>query len=73
MATKIIKIEKNLESIQIAKAGDNIVLHFESNIDISRGDSVVLYHQLPIESTQINSWISWLDNTPLQVGKTYFL
>ncbi|WP_329805803.1 sulfate adenylyltransferase subunit 1 [Flavobacterium facile] len=73
MATKIIKIEKNLESIQVAKAGDNIVLHFENNIDISRGDSVVLYHQLPIESTQINSWISWLDNTPLQVGKTYLL
>jgi sulfate adenylyltransferase subunit 1 len=73
MATKIVKIEKNLESIQVAKAGDNIVLHFENNIDISRGDSVVLYHQLPIESTQINSWISWLDNTPLQVGKTYLL
>ena len=73
MATKIVKIEKNLESIQVAKAGDNVVLHFENNIDISRGDSVVLYHQLPTESTQITSWISWLDNTPLQVGKTYLL
>jgi sulfate adenylyltransferase subunit 1 len=73
MATKIVKIEKNLESIQVAKAGDNIVLHFENNIDISRGDSVVLYHQLPTESNHINSWISWLDNTPLQVGKTYLL
>ena len=73
MATKIVKIEKNLESIQVAKAGDNIVLHFENNIDISRGDTVVLYHQLPTESTQINSWVSWLDNTPLQVGKTYLL
>lgn len=73
IATKIVKIEKNLESIQVAKAGDNIVLHFENNIDISRGDSVVLYHQLPIESSQIQSWISWLDNTPLQVGKTYLL
>lgn len=73
MATKIIKIEKNLQSIQVAKAGDNIVLHFENNIDISRGDSVVLYHELPTESTHINSWISWLDTTPLQVGKTYLL
>lgn len=73
MATKIVKIEKNLENIQLAKAGDNVVLHFENNIDISRGDTVALYHQLPKESTQINSWISWLDNTPLQVGKTYLL
>jgi sulfate adenylyltransferase subunit 1 len=73
MATKIVKIEKNLESVQVAKAGDNIVLHFENNIDISRGDAIVLYHQLPIESTQIRSWISWLDNAPLQIGKTYLL
>ena len=73
MATKIVKIEKNLENIQEAKAGDNVVLHFENNIDISRGDTVVLYHQLPTESTQINSWISWLDNSPLQIGKTYLL
>ncbi len=73
MATKIVKIEKNLENIQEAKAVDNVVLHFENNIDISRGDTVVLYHQLPTESTQINSWISWLDNSPLQIGKTYLL
>lgn len=73
MATKIVKIEKNLESVQVAKAGDNIVLHFENNIDISRGDAIVLYHQLPKESTQIHSWISWLDNAPLQIGKTYLL
>ncbi|SEP98407.1 sulfate adenylyltransferase subunit 1 [Flavobacterium urocaniciphilum] len=73
MATKIVKIEKNLESVQEVKAGDNVVLHFENNIDISRGDSVVLYHQLPIESNQVKSWISWLDNAPLQVGKTYLL
>lgn len=73
ISTKIVKIENNLESIEVAKAGDNIVLHFESNIDISRGDTVVLSDKLPTESSQINSWISWLDNTPLQVGKTYLL
>lgn len=73
ISTKIIKIEKNLESIEIAKAGDNVVLHFENNIDISRGDTVVLSDKLPTGSSQINSWISWLDNTPLQVGKTYLL
>ena len=73
ISTKIIKIEKNLESIKIAKAGDNVVLHFENNIDISRGDTVVLSDKLPTESSQISSCISWLDNTPLQVGKTYLL
>jgi sulfate adenylyltransferase subunit 1 len=71
--TKIIKIEKNLESIQVAKAGDNIVLHFEGNIDISRGDSVVKIEDLITEGTEIKTWVSWLDTADLQIGKTYTL
>lgn len=71
--TTIIKIERNLETIEIAKAGDNVVFHFEQNIDISRGDSVFLANQLPIKSNQINTWIAWLDNEQIQLGKTYLL
>lgn len=73
IASKISKIERNLETIEEAKAGENVVFHFENNIDISRGDTVVLTHQLPQESNQINTWISWLDNNQLQLGKTYLL
>ncbi|MFD2891907.1 phosphoadenosine phosphosulfate reductase family protein [Flavobacterium chuncheonense] len=71
LETTIVKIEKNLEIIDTAKAGDNVVLHFEHNIDISRGDTVVLSNHLPRESNQIDTWVSWLDNAPLQLGKTY--
>lgn len=71
--TSIAKIEKNLESVAEVKAGENVVLHFEDNIDISRGDTVVKLNELPKESNQINTWISWLDNAPLQLGKTYIL
>jgi sulfate adenylyltransferase subunit 1 len=73
ITTKIVKIENNLEAIDVAKAGDNVVLHFENNIDVSRGDTIVLSNQLPTESNQINTWISWLDNAQLQLGKTYLL
>ncbi len=73
MTTKIVKIENNLNATDVAKAGDNVVLHFENNIDVSRGDTVVLSNQLPTESNQINTWISWLDNAQLQLGKTYLL
>jgi sulfate adenylyltransferase subunit 1 len=73
ISTTIVKIEKKLETITLAKAGDNIVLHFEDNIDISRGDTVVVSDKLPTTSSQIKSWISWLDHSPLQVGKTYLL
>lgn len=71
--TTLIKIEKDLKEVSEVVAGDNVVLHFENDIDISRGDTVVLSNQLPKEDNQINTWISWLDNNSLQVGKTYLL
>lgn len=73
ISSRIVNIERNLEIIEEAKAGDNVVLHFENNIDISRGDTVVLDHQLPTEANQIDAWIAWLDTSHLQLGKTYLL
>lgn len=71
--TTLVKIEKDLKEVSEVVAGDNVVLHFENDIDISRGDTVVISNQLPKEDNQINTWISWLDNNSLQVGKTYLL
>jgi len=71
--TTLVKIERNQQEVNKGVAGDNVVLHFENNIDISRGDTVVLNNQLPIESNQISTWVSWLDTASLQVGKTYLL
>lgn len=71
--TAIVKIERNQQEVNQVVAGDNVVFHFENNIDISRGDTVVLSHQLPVESNQITTWVSWLDNASLLVGKTYLL
>lgn len=71
--TKIVKVEKNLEEVHQAVAGDNIVLHFEKDVDVSRGDTIVLSEEIPTESNEISSWISWLDTQPLQLGKTYLL
>ena len=71
--TSIVKIEKNQEEVEKVVAGDNVVLHFATNIDISRGDTIVLNNQLPTEANQIDTWVSWLDTSDLQVGKTYLL
>lgn len=71
--TKITKIEYKQKEVSEAHVNENVVLHFENNIDISRGDTVVLSHQLPKESNRISTWVSWLDNTPLQLSKTYTL
>lgn len=71
--TTIVKIEKHQQSIDSAKAGDNVVLHLVDNIDISRGDSIVKTTELPTTSNELKTWVCWLDNTPLQIGKTYLL
>ncbi|MES2812568.1 MAG: GTP-binding protein [Bacteroidota bacterium] len=71
--TKIVKVEKNGDQINQALAGDNVVLHFEKDVDISRGDTVVLSNELPTESNEISSWISWLGTESFQLGKTYLL
>lgn len=71
--TTISKIEKNNIEVEKGIAGENIVLHFSNNIDISRGDSIVKKEELPKTSNEISSWISWLDNSELQIGKTYLL
>lgn len=71
--TEVIRIEKHQENIDKAIAGENVVLHLANNIDISRGDSIVKTDELPITSNQLKTWICWLDNAPLQIGKTYIL
>ncbi|MGH2664356.1 sulfate adenylyltransferase subunit 1 [Flavobacterium sp.] len=71
--TTVLKIEKHQEAIQKAIAGENIVLHLAENIDISRGDSIVKTNELPLSSNDLKSWVSWLDHTALQIGKTYVL
>lgn len=74
ISAQIIGIEKNLQSVDKAVAGENVVLHFDADIDISRGDTIFLdIEDAPITGNQLNSWISWLDNQALQLGKTYIL
>lgn len=73
ITTKIKKIERHQEEITTAQSGENIVIHLEDNIDISRGDSIVLQNEDANPVQQIKTWISWLDHQPLQKDKTYLL
>ncbi|CAM4029680.1 MULTISPECIES: sulfate adenylyltransferase subunit 1 [Flavobacterium] len=73
ITTKIKTIEKNNISVDKVIAGENVVLHFENNIDISRGDAIVKKDELPTSANELKSWISWLDDSALQIGKTYLL
>ncbi|MCC9043827.1 GTP-binding protein [Myroides sp. M-43] len=74
ISATIIKLEKNLQEVNQVVTGDNIVMHFDSDIDISRGDTIYLEDQKSPEiSNKLTSWISWLDTEDLHLGKTYIL
>lgn len=71
--SKIVKIERHLEEVHQAEAGENVVFHLENNIDISRGDTIVKTSEDPQTTNEPKAWICWLDNNALQQGKTYVL
>ncbi|HJS01356.1 MAG TPA: GTP-binding protein, partial [Flavobacterium sp.] len=71
--TTITKIEKNNITVEKVIAGENVVLHFSNNIDVSRGDTIVKKEELPTISNEISTWISWLDDSAMQLDKTYLL
>ncbi|WP_445456873.1 sulfate adenylyltransferase subunit 1 [Flavobacterium sp. HNIBRBA15423] len=73
METTISKIEKNNITVEKVIAGENVVLHFSNNIDVSRGDTIVKKEELPTISNEISTWISWLDDSAMQLDKTYLL
>lgn len=71
--SKIVKIERHLEEVNEAFAGENVVIHLENNIDISRGDSIIKVIEDLKSTNEPSAWICWLDHTALQQGKTYIL
>lgn len=73
ITTSISKIERHQEAIDTAYAGENVVLHLEDNIDISRGDSIIPKAENITATQSFRTWLSWLDNAPLQKEKTYLL
>jgi sulfate adenylyltransferase subunit 1 len=72
--TRIKAIEKYQQTLTHAEAGDNVILHIEDDIDLSRGDTFLKVNNEEIVPTnQFKSWLAWLDDQPLQMHKTYLI
>lgn len=56
-----------------AFAPQSIVLHLEDDLDISRGDVIVLSRDLPKTEKDLEAMVCWMDNKPLRAGNKYFL
>lgn len=56
-----------------AFAPQSIVLHLEDDLDISRGDVIVVNRHLPKTEKDLEAMVCWMDNKPLRAGNKYFL
>jgi sulfate adenylyltransferase subunit 1 len=71
--TIIAKIEKFGREIEAAQAKESVSVLLEDDVDISRGDMIVPFAQLPKQGRQLDATICWMDKKPLRVGGTYLV
>ncbi len=70
----ISQIEKFEESKNSAEAGESVVLSLETDVDISRGNSMVLASDVSVPQVKdFSARVCWLDQQALIPGKTYLL
>ncbi|MBN8838339.1 MAG: GTP-binding protein [Sphingobacteriia bacterium] len=73
LESKIKAIESGGKEVQEAFAPQSIVLHLEDDIDISRGDMIVLKDHLPQVEQEFEVLLNWMDKKPLREGNKYLL
>ena len=70
----IASIEKFEQKISKAEAGDSVVITLSTDIDISRGNTLIKASE--VEAPQLKDFsaqVCWLDHQALSPGKTYLL
>lgn len=70
----IATIEKFKTKLSNAKAGDSVVITLSTDIDISRGNTIVLASEANAPQLKdFSAQVCWLDHQALTPGKTYLL
>ena len=66
-------LEVGGESVEEVFAPEAAVIQLTDDIDISRGDSIVVQDAEPKVESELDVLICWLDDKPLQPGNKYLL
>ena len=61
------------EKKDIAKAGDSVTVELEDDVDVSRGNMLVPANAAYTQANGFTATLNWMDEQPLNVGKTYLL
>ena len=66
-------IEIGGKEIDEAFAPQSVVLHLEDDVDVSRGDVIVLNDNQPQVENELEVLLCWMGNKPLLPGNKYYL
>lgn len=69
----ISKLEVGGKEVDEAFAPQSLVIQLADDIDISRGDTIVVSNDLPKTNNELEVLLCWLDEKPLQAGNKYYL
>ncbi|AXP81207.1 Bifunctional enzyme CysN/CysC [Mariniflexile rhizosphaerae] len=61
------------EKYQTASRRSSVTITLENDINVSRGDMIVLENDLPTIDKQFTANICWMDSKPLEAGSKYVL
>lgn len=71
LESKIKSIELGGKSVDLAYAPQSVIIHLEDDIDVSRGDMIVLQNNQPVTDNNFEALICWMGNKPLAPGNRY--
>ncbi|HSN61932.1 MAG TPA: EF-Tu/IF-2/RF-3 family GTPase, partial [Ferruginibacter sp.] len=73
LESTISQIEMEGKEVQQAFAPQSVILHIADDIDVSRGDLIVLSDNQPSVENEIEVLLCWMGNKPLEAGNKYLL
>lgn len=73
LTSTVSKIEIAGKEVDSAYAAQSVIIHLEDDIDISRGDVIVLSNNLPKVQNELDVLLCWMGNKPLTAGNKYLL
>lgn len=71
--SKISAIEIDQKKVEEAFAPQSVILHLETDVDISRGDLIVKSDDLPKLEQELEVLVCWMGEKPLKVGSKYLI
>ncbi|PVH25302.1 sulfate adenylyltransferase subunit 1 [Sphingobacterium corticibacter] len=67
------RIEINQQAFTEAEDGQSVIVHLSTDVDISRGDTIVSAAHPTLSERSFEANISWFDNKPLDTAQLYLL